>query len=61
MKPILIHVPHASMYIPEAYRKTALISQEELEEENQFMCDTGILGLIPPAFAEHPSNRYRRI
>lgn len=53
MKPILIHVPHASMYIPEAYRKTALFSQEELEEENQFMCDTGILGLIPPAFAEN--------
>ena len=53
MKPVLIHVPHASTYIPAEYRKTALISQEELEEENHFMCDTGILELIPPAFAEN--------
>ena len=53
MKPILIHVPHASMYIPEEYRKTALISQEELEDENHFMCDTGVLELIPPAFANN--------
>ena len=48
MKHLLIHVPHASMYIPEAYRRSALIPQEELEEENRFMCDTGILELIPP-------------
>ena len=34
MKQVLIHVPHASMYIPEEYRQTALIPQEELEEEN---------------------------
>ena len=53
MKPILIHVPHASLYIPEDYRKAALISKEELEEENQFMCDTGILELIPPGFEEN--------
>lgn len=53
MKPLLIHVPHASMYIPEEHRKTALIPQDELEEENHFMCDTGILELIPPAFAEN--------
>ena len=53
MKPILIHVPHASTYIPEAYRRAALIPQDELEEENHFMCDTGILELIPPAFAEN--------
>jgi len=53
MKPILIHVPHASMYIPGEYRRTALISQEELEEENLFMCDSGVLELIPPAFAEN--------
>lgn len=53
MKPVLIHVPHASMYIPEHYRSTALIPQEELEEENRFMCDTGVLELIPPAFAEN--------
>ena len=53
MKQVLIHVPHASMYIPEEYRRTALISQKELEEENRFMCDTGVLQLIPEAFAEN--------
>ena len=53
MKNILIHVPHASTYIPEEYRRTALISAEELEEENQFMCDTGVLGLVPPALEEN--------
>ena len=53
MKQVLIHVPHASMYIPEEYRQTALIPQEELEEENRFMCDTGVLQLIPEAFAEN--------
>jgi len=51
MKNILIHVPHASMYIPEEYRKTALIPVDELEEENRFMCDTGVLELIPPSLA----------
>ena len=35
---ILIHVPHSSLYIPDEYRKTALISQTELDEENLFMC-----------------------
>lgn len=53
MKNILIHVPHASMHIPQDYRSTALIPQGELEEENRFMCDTGILELIPPAFSEN--------
>ena len=53
MKPVLIHVPHASMHIPEDYRQTALISQEELEEENLFMCDKGIVELIPLALAEN--------
>ena len=52
MKPILIHIPHASLYIPEDYRRTALISQEELQEENLFMCDTGITGLVPQALKE---------
>lgn len=52
-KPLLIHVPHASMHIPEEYMKTALITQKELAEENLFMCDTGILELIPPAFEEN--------
>lgn len=53
MKNVLIHVPHASTFIPKEYRKTALISQKELEAENQFMCDTGILELIPPALVEN--------
>ncbi len=49
---ILIHVPHASMYIPEEYKKTALIPVEELEAENRFMCDTGIQELIPESMKE---------
>ena len=53
MKNILIHVPHASMYIPEEYRREALIPAAELEEENLFMCDTGVLDLVPPALAKN--------
>ena len=53
MKNILIHVPHASMYLPETYWRTALIPADELEEENHFMCDTGVLELIPPVLAEN--------
>ena len=49
---ILIHVPHASMHLPEEYRRTALILADELEEENHFMCDTGVLELIPPVLAD---------
>lgn len=36
---ILIHVPHSSLYIPEEYRKKCLITAEELDIENEFMCD----------------------
>ena len=46
---LLIHIPHSSLYIPEDYRKTALISQGELEEENLFMRDSGIRELVPEA------------
>ena len=46
-------VRYSSMYIPEAYRQTALISQAELDEENLFMCDTGIRQLIPPALEDN--------
>ena len=53
MKNIIIHVPHSSLYIPEEYIKTALIPQDELEIENNFMCDTGIVDLIPLAFIEN--------
>ena len=49
---LIIHVPHASTYIPEEYRRTALIPPDELEEENQFLCDTGVLDLIPPALED---------
>lgn len=51
MNHLLIHVPHASTYIPAAYRRTSLLPPEELEAENLFLCDTGILELIPPALA----------
>jgi len=53
MKNLLIHVPHASIYLPAEYRRTALIPADELEEENRFMCDTGVLELIPPVLAEN--------
>ena len=52
MKPLLIHVPHASRYIPRDYMKTALIPIEEVEEENRFMCDTGVVEFIPMTFRE---------
>ena len=50
---ILIHVPHSSLYIPEEYKRTALIPPDELDAENLFMCDTGIVKLIPPAPEEN--------
>ena len=50
---ILIHVPHSSLFIPEAYRRTSLIPQEELDTENLFMCDTGVTELIPEALMEN--------
>ena len=50
---ILIHVPHSSLYIPEEYRRTSLLSRKELEEENRFMCDTGVKELIPEALKEN--------
>lgn len=53
MRPIVIHIPHSSLYIPEEYKRTALISKGKLDEENLFMCDTGIIDLIPPAFKEN--------
>jgi len=53
MKNVLIHVPHSSLYIPEEYCKTALISHEELDAENRFVCDSGVTGLIPPALREN--------
>lgn len=53
MNNILIHVPHSSLYIPEEYCRTALISPEELDEENRLVCDSGIIELIPPVLNEN--------
>ena len=52
MENTIIHVPHSSLFIPDEYRKTALISQEELEEENRLMCDTGIVDVLPPDMSD---------
>lgn len=38
-KYVLIHVPHSSLYIPDDYRKTSLLTEYELDYENLFMCD----------------------
>ena len=43
---VLIHVPHSSLYIPEEYKKTSLISLSELEKENLFMCDIKVDELL---------------
>lgn len=45
-KYILIHIPHSSLYIPRIYKKISLVSEEELEKENIFMCDNKIDELI---------------
>lgn len=50
---LLIHVPHSSTLIPEEYRKATLLSQSELIKENEFMCDSGVLDLIPPKFIKN--------
>ncbi len=39
MKPILLHIPHASLFIPENVRPTFLIDQKELERELLLMTD----------------------
>lgn len=38
-KNVLIHIPHSSLYIPEDYKRTTLLTTSELEAENLFMCD----------------------
>lgn len=45
-KYVLIHIPHSSTYIPNKYKKTALITQEELNSENLFMCDHKVEELL---------------
>lgn len=45
-KYILIHIPHSSLYIPEEYKETTLLTSSMLEEENLFMCDFKIDELI---------------
>ncbi|ARU43069.1 MAG: N-formylglutamate amidohydrolase [Armatimonadota bacterium] len=39
MKPILLHIPHASLFIPENVRPTFLVDQTELERELLVMTD----------------------
>ncbi|MCQ4637708.1 N-formylglutamate amidohydrolase [Anaerovorax odorimutans] len=46
MKNMIVHIPHASLYIPQEYKRAALISQKELEQENRFMCDYKIDQLL---------------
>lgn len=41
-KYVIIHIPHSSMYIPDDYRKKALLGEIELESENKFMCDLDV-------------------
>lgn len=36
---VLFHIPHSSLYIPEEYKRETLLTEEELEKENLFMCD----------------------
>ncbi len=38
-KYILIHIPHSSLYIPQEYKETSLLTPDKLEKENIFMCD----------------------
>ena len=51
MENTLVHVPHSSLFIPDEYRKTALISQEELEEENRLFLDLMIHIMTVPTEA----------
>lgn len=45
-KNVLIHVPHSSIYIPDDYKNSSLISLASLEEENIFMCDFRVADLL---------------
>ena len=45
-KNVLIHIPHSSLYIPEDYRISSLLSLSELDEENLFMCDYKVNELL---------------
>lgn len=45
-KNVLIHIPHSSLYIPEDYRSSSLISLSKLDEENMFMCDYRVSDLL---------------
>lgn len=45
-KYVLIHIPHSSLYIPEDYKKTSLLTLDELDKENLFMCDYRVNELV---------------
>lgn len=45
-KNILVHIPHSSLWIPDDYKRTSLLSQEALDTENLFMCDYRVNELL---------------
>lgn len=45
-KYLIIHIPHSSLYIPNEYRKTSLLEKNELDIENEFMCDMHVDKLV---------------
>lgn len=45
-KYLIIHIPHSSLYIPNEYRKTSFLEKNELDIENEFMCDLYIDKLV---------------
>lgn len=45
-KNLLIHIPHSSLYIPENYKSTSLLSPSMLDKENLFMCDFKVADLL---------------
>lgn len=46
MDNIIIHIPHSSLHIPRKYKKSFLLSKNELNKENLIMCDYKIDKLI---------------
>lgn len=45
-KYLIIHIPHSSLYIPNEYRKTSFLEKNELDIENEFMCDLYVDKLV---------------
>ena len=49
-KNVLIHIPHSSFYIPDDYKETSLLTLDELDAENLFMCDYRVRELVDDNF-----------